>query len=237
MHGQYTYLFVVVLCLLFPLIFSFTKRYNFISEWKYFFISNLITAFLFVIWDIIYTSINVWTFNPKYILGVSFSGLPLEEYLFFICIPYAFMFTYHSFSKYFQFNSSRLFNIIQWFVITALICISIIFYHKVYTSVTFFLLALLLTVLKIKRVTYLPLFYATYAVILLPFFIANGILTGGIINRMVVIYNNQYNLGIRIYTIPVEDIFYGMLLLMLNTAIYEHFKSVQNIVDKPSIYH
>jgi lycopene cyclase domain-containing protein len=82
----------------------------------------------------------------------------------------------------------------------------------------------LLLILNIKQVSFLITFYITYTVILIPFFIANGILTGGIINRMVVVYNNNYNLGIRLFTIPVEDIFYGMLLLLLNTSLYEYIK-------------
>ena len=64
-------------------------------------------------------------------------------------------------------------------------------------------------------------FYFAYGVILIPFFIVNGILTGSFISSEVVWYNDAHNLGLRIGTIPVEDIFYGMLLILMNIAIFE----------------
>jgi len=74
------------------------------------------------------------------------------------------------------------------------------------------------------RPRFMGRFYLSYAVILIPFFIINGILTGSWIDGEVVWYNNHENLNVRIGTIPVEDIFYGMLLIWLNVAVYEYLK-------------
>ncbi|MGC9342869.1 MAG: lycopene cyclase domain-containing protein [Bacteroidales bacterium] len=60
--------------------------------------------------------------------------------------------------------------------------------------------------------------------VLIPFLIVNGILTGSFIEEEIVWYNDMENLSFRIFTIPVEDMFYGMLLILMNVSIYEYFQ-------------
>ena len=43
----------------------------------------------------------------------------------------------------------------------------------------------------------------------------NGLLTGSLIENQVVWYNNNENLSFRLGTIPVEDVFYALLMLLL----------------------
>jgi lycopene cyclase domain-containing protein len=64
-------------------------------------------------------------------------------------------------------------------------------------------------------------FLISYLVILIPFLVVNGFLTA----IPVVLYNDAESLGFRIYTIPVEDVFYGMLLVMMNIAVYEELRN------------
>ncbi|MFZ1617834.1 MAG: lycopene cyclase domain-containing protein, partial [Flavobacteriales bacterium] len=58
-------------------------------------------------------------------------------------------------------------------------------------------------------------------ILLLPFMIVNGILTGSMLEEAVVWYNDAENLGVRIGTIPVEDVFYGLLMVLVPITIYE----------------
>jgi lycopene cyclase domain-containing protein len=88
--------------------------------------------------------------------------------------------------------------------------------------VTFTLTALFLAIhwFKFKN-KFLGRFYVTYVIHLIPFFLVNGILT----YLPIVRYNDAENLGIRIFTIPIEDSIYSMLLLLMNISIYEYLMS------------
>jgi len=72
--------------------------------------------------------------------------------------------------------------------------------------------------------THLQGFYASFILILIPFFIVNGILTGSFIEVPIVSYNNSENLGIRLFTIPIEDIGYAFSMLFGNLMIFETLK-------------
>jgi lycopene cyclase domain-containing protein len=191
--------------------------------WKTVFLSILIVAVLFIIWDIDFTSRGVWGFNEAYHLNLLLFGLPLEEILFFICIPYACIFTHYAFIHFLpdvKLNST-LVKIIS--VVLLLFSISIIYigYPNAYTTSAFLLFAVLIGYSMIFKDDILQRFYITFLIILLPFFLVNGILTGSFIQDQVVWYNDAENLGVRIGTIPFEDIFYAFDMLYLNVILVE----------------
>ena len=93
---------------------------------------------------------------------------------------------------------------------------------KLYTGVTFLLAGLFLALVMLKlRVRFMGRFYFAFALLLFPFFIVNGILTGAVTEEPVVWYNNAENIGIRIFTIPVEDAAYGFLMILMPITIWE----------------
>jgi len=225
--ASYTYLSVDIACILFPLLFSFHPRLRFYRQWRYFLMPCILTAVFFLLWDSLFTSMGVWRFNPAFIMGIYLGNMPLEELLFFICIPYACVFSYYCFSLLLP-QQARLYAGSRIFfaaLVPLLVLVALLQLQQLYTSVTFLLLAAVLTFLLYRRSSYLGVFALTYLFILLPFMLSNGVLTGSFAGRMVVIYNNDYNLGLRLLTIPVEDIFYGMLLLLLNVYGFERNRS------------
>ena len=93
---KYLYLTINLASVLVPFLASFYPKHAFYKSWRNYFIANLIVATLFIIWDIIFTTIGVWGFNERYLLGLKLVNIPLEEVLFFFCIPYASVFVYFS---------------------------------------------------------------------------------------------------------------------------------------------
>ncbi|MDZ4664980.1 MAG: lycopene cyclase domain-containing protein [Bacteroidota bacterium] len=223
MHNKFTYLLIDIATILVPFVFSFYHKINFYKTWRAYWPANLLVTLIFIAWDMLYTKLGVWGFNESYICGIKIFNLPIEEVLFFICIPYASVFTYHCLKLFF--NSIQLPTTLISIVLSSLLLITgIINFDKLYTAATFISMSLLLTVVGIlRKQEWLKNFFLTYLLILIPFFIVNGILTGSWIDEPIVWYNDNENLGIRMLTIPFEDTFYGMLLLILNTWLYEYF--------------
>ncbi|MES2477571.1 MAG: lycopene cyclase domain-containing protein [Bacteroidota bacterium] len=222
MAEKYTYLLVDFFCIIFPFLFSFHPQLQFFKNWRAFIWPCLLTAAFFLIWDGIFTHIGVWSFNPHYVMGIYFWDMPIEEFLFFICIPYACVFSYHCFKVLFKFQRYQTFARVFYAVTaTVLMIIALLHLTQLYTSVTFILCAVFLFYLVYKNEAILSTFFFCFLFILVPFILSNGVLTGSFFGRIVVQYNDAHNLGIRILTIPVEDTFYGMLMLMLNVWGYE----------------
>jgi len=219
------YLFINVFTIAIPLSLSFDKRVHYYTYWKSLIPSILITMALFIVWDVIFTEQGVWGFNERYIGQVSILGLPLEEYLFFITVPYASVFIIYVLGHYFpNFRLGRSFSrYLSYFLIAALLLVAIFNLEKAYPAVNFIATAAVIGLVLAFKPALLGRFYLSYLVILIPFGLVNGILTGSFIEEQVVWYNNQENLGIRLGTIPLEDVFYGMTLILLNYFLTETF--------------
>ena len=224
MHS-YTYLIINIATISIPFLVSFSKRFYFYETWKEAWYSICLTAFVFILWDIAFTSFGIWGFNQDYLIGINLFSLPLEEILFFFCIPYACLFTYFCIKQSNLSVQFKLITVTTYLIIGLLLVLGILFYNKLYTSITFTLtsIALLLVFLKYKT-KYLPHFYMAYIIIFIgPFLIVNGMLTGSFISNPVVWYDNTENLGLRVFTIPIEDFVYGFLLYLSNIILYEFF--------------
>lgn len=187
----------------------------------------VIPAIFYIIWDICFTTRGIWSFNPDYITGYKIANLPIEEVLFFFIVPYCCVFIYECIRVYFpSINKKKLADHILKLLAATLLIAGILFYKKDYTAYTFILFAFFVSLFYgFKK--YFPTlktstFLVSYVVILLPFLLVNGFLTA----IPVVLYNDAENLGVRIYTIPFEDVFYGMLLVFMNVVIYEKLRTL-----------
>ncbi|GAA5220547.1 lycopene cyclase domain-containing protein [Membranihabitans marinus] len=230
---SYLYLIIDISCILIPFLASFYSPRAFYKEWKSFFLANFIVGLPFLIWDAIFTDLGVWGFNPDYLTGWNIGNLPVEEVLFFLCIPYACTFTYFAL-KYllqkFQFNRSHTLTLtLLWLSALTFLILGYDQSYTFYTGLFGFLLALYFSIKKVS----LGLIGITYAVIFPFFLISNGLLTGSFLANPIVWYNDIENFGLRIFTIPIEDSLYGFILIALNIHIWE---VVRKVSDQATTY-
>jgi lycopene cyclase domain-containing protein len=206
-----------------PLSLSFDRKVHFVDKWHNVFKSILISLAVFVTWDSIVTGRH-WWFNDQYTVGVKILKLPIEEWLFFITIPYASLFIWEVFAAYFRNREFKRLQIVRSILYFGFpIGMILFFIGKEYTGLVLIFLGLVaLLDWKLKTKIFIQLRTIQYvAISTLAMLIFNGFLTWW----PVVLYNEAYQLGIRIFTIPIEDFGYGYALILLCTILYEKFKS------------
>ena len=223
--NNYLYLLLNISVVSIPLIFSFYHKTEFWSTWKKLLPGLFIMDSIYILWDVIFTHLGIWGFNENYLIGFNLINLPVEEWIFFICIPYASLFIHFSMVKIFpnwKFSRS-ITRMIYLTIFFGLLILSIVHIGKLYTNFCFIITIILLFWVSQSRFELLQSFFLSYLFVLLPFFIINGILTGSFIIDQVVWYNNYHNMGVRLGTIPFEDLFYGLTLLLGTIFISEKY--------------
>ena len=214
-----TYYFeILVFSIIIPFIFSFHPKVQFYKKFKILFISIPLSVLPYIIWDMIFTRLGVWGFNPKFTTNIYLYNLPVEEVSFFFVIPFCCLYSYFLIEKYkiiiFKFRRSEIINT---FIAIIFFLIGIINYNKIYTFYCFIFCALLVVIetFFIKKINY-NIFYTGYGLLFIPFIVINGALTGLFCNQIIVWYNPLDIIGIHIFTIPIEDAIYSFQLLLIN---------------------
>jgi len=169
-----------------------------------------------------------WFFNEAYTLPIRFFNLPIGEWLFFITVPYACIFTWEVLSSYFY--NQKFYISSRWQTALALLIMltgaGFLIIGKEYTGIVSLVFGFLfiLDILLHTKIFQQSRFYYFSALLFLMMFIFNGYLTA----RPIVLYQVQYQLDFRIITIPIEDFFYGFALVFLVLIIYEKLKGVHD---------
>ncbi len=222
------YFYLLVGSVFIPLLFS-VIFIDFIKDWKLFSISTILVSALFLAWDALFTSWGVWGFNHAYCVGLYILKMPIEEWLFFFIIPFCSIFIHYAL----QFAATSLkvrktaTKAIAYSIM--LLCIVLIGWHhtKLYTVVNFSLLLITIMIALKRHLILLQKFLPSFLIILIPFVLVNGVLTGMATPEPVVWYNPNEFMGVRFITIPLEDIGYAFSMLFCNLMIFEWLKSKQ----------
>lgn len=222
------YFWVNLLSISVPFLVSFHPRLKLYKDWSSLFLATVVAMTPYIVWDVIFTEKAFWGFNEIYLSGYYMFGLPIEEWLFFICIPYACIFTHYALLElYNKFVLSAKWSRLLTFVLMSVFAIVLFFnLDRAYTRLDMVFALVILPIVYKFNFALLQRFYITFLFMLIPFIIVNGVLTGTGIENEIVWYNNIQNLDIRFLTIPIEDFVYAFSLLLLNLFLFEWFKSL-----------
>lgn len=219
---KYEYILFNLLVIAGPLALSFDRRVRFVRNWGKALLTLLIAMVPFVSWDALVTGRH-WWFNDAYTLDVRLAGLPPGEWLFFVTVPFACLFTWEVLKGYFAnpvLPRMAAVGTTLFFAIPAGVVLFVL--GKEYTGLAFLALGLVagLDRLLTTHIFRQKLTYPFLAIATVFMLIFNGYLTA----RPVVLYGEAYQLGLRIFTIPVEDFVYGYALLLLCLVVFERLK-------------
>ncbi len=223
---KYTYLLINFFTIIICFIYSFDRRIKFNLQFIPFIKASVLVSIPFILWDVWFTKIGVWWFNYNYVIGLSVLGLPIEEWLFFICIPFSCVFTYYCLTRFFNFSWVNGFNnIIAFLTIIICVVVGLLNVDKTYTLVTALITALTMIYLHlIARVEWIGQASLIFFILMLGFFPVNGVLTGTGLEQPIVNYNPSEFLNIRMGTIPIEDAVYGYAQFLWNIYFFNRFK-------------
>lgn len=223
LETRYTYLLLHLFTVIPVLSLSFDRRVAYYRSWRLLFPAILPVAVIFILWDVFFTVSGVWGFNDRYLTGWRILHLPVEEWLFFLTVPFACVFIYECLNYYIK---KDLLKAVEPFLTPLLIVLFLAIggacFSQRYTATTFLLTGgFLLYHYLFLDGRYRSRFYLAYAVSWLPFLLVNGVLTGGYTQEPVVLYNPGEYLGIRVTSIPLDDSIYSFLLLLGVITLYE----------------
>ena len=226
---HYAYLMLMGGSFFFPFILSFDKKVAFYKSWPALIPALLLTGLFFWPLDIVYTVYGIWGFNPDY-YSWSFLGLPDGEWLFFLIVPYCCVFIYACLNAYIERDLLASYQrYLDWFFLTVFLLVGFSNLGRAYTGVKFLMPACLLILnVWVLRTSWRSRFYLAFFVSCVPFALVNGVLTGGFLERPIVLYNDSHNLssvlGSRMVSIPFDDFAYNFLLLLMCVNWFEYFR-------------
>jgi lycopene cyclase domain-containing protein len=219
---MYRYLLIDILVLSVPFLFSFRPKTKFYRRIPYILASFFSVGIVFLAWDIWAANRGDWGFSHRFTTGIRFLGLPLEEILFFLMIPYSCLFIYENLVCYFTDRRVHIPRALNWVVTGTCTVTAILFWDQNYTRTVLIFCGLffLVTIFFDHDMLESSLFWAYMAITYFPFFLVNYLLT----SAPVVWYDPQAIWGIRITTIPLEDFFYSFTMLAFYTLVYRIFR-------------
>lgn len=183
----------------------------------------IFTGAIFIMLKIRFLQSGVISFNENFLIGKKILSLPVEEWLFFLII------SFFAFSVYIlvnvkleNFEKPQLFFIVSILLLIGFALEAYFSRQKIVTFFIFFLLSIYFgyTLFRNRFKPHLTKFYISYFIVVIPFFLVKLVLN----YLPVILYNNDFILGIRVVGVPVEQFANLFLLMLLNITIFEYLR-------------
>ncbi len=202
-----------------PLALSFDRRVYFIQYLLPTLIATVGVGTVYIVWDVLVTRAGHWRFNDATVGTIRILDLPPGEWLFFLLIPYACLFTYEVVIEYFGAGTpAPSLNWFQFVLAAACVVLAVAWRKRGYTS----LAMISATIYFVASGILTPGIVAAsgYLLSMLLSFVAFTIVNGLYTSIPTIFYNDDAILGVKAGTIPLEDFVYNLSYIGLIYTVY-----------------
>ncbi len=224
---KFEYLLFNLVVIVGPVVSQFNRQIKYVSRWRLKLLVTGIVMIPYVIWDALVAGLH-WWFNDAYTLDFRLLSLPIGEWLFFITVPFGCLLVWetlpHADRWLVRLKPLRHVRMALYAALPA--GVWIFSTGKQYTGLVLFCFGLVGLVDTLLSVDLLlrPKTYLYLAIVFGLILVFNGYLTA----RPVVLYGETYQIGYRIFAIPLEDFGYGFTLMLFNTMLYEQLRKARH---------
>lgn len=218
---NYIFLSILILILIIPLYYTVTGKYDFRNKLRYGMPAIFITGFMFLLWDIRFTEVGIWSYDPDYTIGLFHKSLPIEQWLVYFVFPFAALLVYEIIkTRLRSLDFNNVFTAVSLLLVVAFAIVAYLFRVRIYTFFSFLFTTIYLayTIFRKQFKPNLTRFFLTYFIVLVPYFILNWFLTW----NLAIEYHQEQVLNVWIGMVPVENFVYLFLLLLINITVYEY---------------
>ena len=224
MEFQNFWYLLILLALAAVTLFLFIKKsIVFIMEFKYMLPAVIFSGAIFIMLNIRFVQSGIISFNENFLIGKNILTLPLEEWLFLLIISlFAFSVYILVNVKLENFEKPNLFFAVSILLLIGFAIEAWFSRQKIVPFFIFFLLAIYFgyTLFRNRFKPHLTKFYISYFIVVIPFFLIKVLL-----NKLpVILYNNDFTLGIRLVDVPVEQFANLFLLMLINITVFEYLR-------------